>query len=88
MKTFAIIFVAACLLISCSTTKIRIDNSPRYCIVVQEVKHGKHSSIIRPLPQVPGVKKIRDLYRYPGVNISVGDTVDVSDRQLITGPRF
>jgi len=60
----------------------------RYCIVVEEVKRGKHTAIIRPKSQVSDIKKLNMWYKYPTPNIFVGDTVDVSDKQLLTGPRF
>lgn len=60
----------------------------RYCIVVEEVRRGKHVAAIRPKSQVPEIKKLHIWYRYPSPNVFVGDTVDVSDKQLLTGPIF
>ena len=88
MKTTLICTLIACFAISCTATRKPVKSEERYCIVVEEVKRNKHSSIIRPKSQVKDIKKLKMWYRYPTPNIFVGDTVDVSDKQLITGPRF
>jgi len=88
MKTSLILTLIASLTISCTATKKPSKREERYCIVVEEVKKGKRNAVIRPKSQSTEIKKIKMWYRYPTPNVFVGDTVDVSDKQLITGPRF
>jgi hypothetical protein len=88
MKTSLIFTLIAGLAISCTATKESVKTEERYCIVVEEVKLGKRNAVIRPKSQTTEIKKIKIWYRYPTRNVFVGDTVDVSDRQIITGPRF
>jgi hypothetical protein len=87
MKTSLIFTLIVSLAISCTATK-NLNHEEQYCIVVEEVKHNKHNAFIRPKSQVKDIKRLNMWYRYPSVNVSPGDTVDVSVKQLITGPRF
>ena len=87
MKKTLIIALIACFAISCTATKTS-SHEEQHCIVVEEVKINKHNAFIRPKSQVKDIKRLNMWYRYPSVNVSPGDTVDVSVKQLITGPRF
>jgi hypothetical protein len=85
MKTLTLI--SSLFLFSCSISKTN-HASERYCVVVQEVRvRGKYAKI-KPKCQDPKYKGEMHWYRYPTPNVFVGDTVDVCDNQMITGPRF
>jgi len=61
----------------------------RFCVEVEEVRYRKKgsTSIIRPRCQKKGSREKMPWYRYPTKNIHRGDTVDISEKDLI-GPRF
>lgn len=61
------------LLASCATSE---QLSKRYCIVVGDVKYKKETASIK-------ARGGNVWYKYPTVNVHVGDTVDVSLNQII-----
>jgi hypothetical protein len=81
-----ILIITLLFITSCSVNKSY--QPERFCIVVEEVRRSKKCAIIKPKCQDPNYKGKMLWYRYPTPNVFVGDTVDVSDNQLITGPRF
>ena len=79
-------FLVLILLISSCVTK-HSYKTPRYCVVVSEVRRsGKHAAI-KPKCQDPNYKGKMPWFRYPTPNVFPGDTVDISENDLI-GPRF
>ena len=88
MKTLIAFVTLTSILVSCTVSNNSVKSEERYCIVVEEVKKGRRGATIRPKSQVAEIKKINYWYRYPTPNVFVGDTVDVSSKQIITGPRF
>jgi hypothetical protein len=64
-------------LTSCATTNHR---SNRFCAVVRDVRYGKTKANIRP-------EGLRSWFRYPNLNIHIGDTVELSMNDRIE-PKF
>jgi hypothetical protein len=62
---------------SCSTTKHR---SNRFCAVVRDVRYSKTKANIRP-------EGLRSWFRYPSINVHIGDTVELSMNDRIE-PKF
>jgi len=81
-----ILIIISVFLFSCSTSKV-YQTRQRYCIVVGDVRYGVKQTSIRPVCQNPKYKGKMKWYRYPTKNVSVGDTVDVCDIDIIE-PRF
>jgi len=71
------LILIAVILSSCSVSKHR---SNRFCAVVRDVRYGKTKANIRP-------EGLRSWFRYPSINVHIGDTVELSMNDRIE-PKF